>query len=787
MKKLLLILSLLAHTAYSQIFTFTVTDGNEPIPGAILFLQLEGKAFTGATDADGKAMIALKVDTRYKIRVSAVGFEKLEQEIVTNKKEFKVTLKVTSNQLSEVSVTAKRPLITRDGDKDIVDPEPLVQSSTNLMEVLQKTPGLFADSDGNIYLTSTTPAKIYINGREQRMAGSDLATLLRSLPPNSVEKIEVIRTPSASMDASSTGGSINIILRKGTSLFGSGSISAGMNQGKLGNRFFNASYNKTKGRTSFNITGGLNWFDNINNLSSERLLTSTAKLVNDSKINSYNYSKFLRYSVTREINKRLEITYDGRISDRNFSTNNTTLTTSRTNSNILFSNENHIEGSGNSLNINQNVGATLKFDSTGSRRLKIDFSADFFRPHSGQSYSNILQETLSGEGKGTNKSASSFSTLETEFHWPFKNKTKIEAGGKIAAQKYESNAHFTRTQDGQTNTDYFRTNRFNYSSRISALYLMGSKSWGKTSLKGGVRMENTYMAGHQIIPADTTFKIQRTDFFPYIYLGRPIGKIAGWEMLAYLVARRTISRPEYNELNPFRQYVNEYTYQSGNPALRPQFTNNYEFNINVGGYPIFLLGQNYIQDIFTSVIYQDPNNPTITNRTFDNLSKKRETYFRMVGALPPGGKYFFVAGAQYSMNDYSGQYDGLPVNFRRGSWRFFTFHELKLDTKSTLSGSAYYLTKGQMQFTELSNFGSIDLSINRRFFNDRLAITLNASDILFTNKFRYRINQESMIANGFQYSDSRRYGINIRYNFGRRKKAQSSFSLDDPTQGSTIE
>lgn len=60
--------------------------------------------------------------------------------------------------------------------------------------------------------------------------------------------------------------------------------------------------------------------------------------------------------------------------------------------------------------------------------------------------------------------------------------------------------------------------------------------------------------------------------------------------------------------------------------------------------PIFAIGKNYINDIFTNVIYQSPTDPLVSWRTYDNLGKNEETYFRLLGAIPPGGKYFFVVG-----------------------------------------------------------------------------------------------------------------------------------------------
>lgn len=785
MKQFLLLLLFFAQISYGQLFSFTVTDGSEPIPGATIYLRLGDKSFAGATDENGVARIALRENTKYKVRVSAVGFETLEDEILTNKPEFKVTLKTSSTQLGEVSVTARKPLITHDGDKDIVDPEALIQSSTNVLEVLEKTPGLFADSDGNIYLSSTTPAKIYINGREQRMGSSDLATILRSLPPNAVEKIEVIRTPSANMDASSTGGSVNIVLRKGYSMFGSGSISAGMNQGEFGNQFLNASYNKSLGKTTYYINGGLNRRKNKNFLSTDRRISESSLLNSESRIFSTDESQLLNYGISREINKKWDISYDGRLIHRDFTTKNYTQTL--ISDQETFNNNNRIFSDGGSFNINQNINSVYKLDSLGTKKLVIDFSTDFLRPSSNQNYTNVITNASETSGAGRNTSSSDFYTLTADFHYQFKNKFKLESGGKVSILNFNSDANFTRTQNGTTTPDSFRNNNFNYQSRISALYVQGSKNMGPYSLKTGVRLETTFMSGNQIIPADTTFKIQRADLFPFVYLGRTIGKIAGWDMRGFIIARRTISRPGYNQLNPFRQYVDEFTYQSGNPALKPQFANNYEFNINIDGYPILAFGQNFIEDIFTSVIYQDQNNPQITNRTFDNLAKNRETYFRMVGALPPGGKYFFVAGAQYSMNNYSGFYEGSPVNFKRGTWRFFTFHEFKIDKRSTINLQGFLQTKGQLQFTELSDFGNINLSVNRKFLQDKLIVSLNANDVFFTNKYNFKINQGNMLASGYQYQDSRRIGINLRYNFGRKRRAENGFNLDMPSGDGNIE
>ena len=149
--------------------------------------------------------------------------------------------------------------------------------------------------------------------------------------------------------------------------------------------------------------------------------------------------------------------------------------------------------------------------------------------------------------------------------------------------------------------------------------------------------------------------------------------------------RRTITRPVYEQLNPFSRYVDAYLSEVGNPGLRPQFTRNYEANISVDERPILAIGVNDTKDIFSNVVYQSDTSQSQAYRTYDNLGKNKEWYFRALGALPPGGKYFFVLGTQYNHNFYQGIYENSPLSFKRGTWTFFTYQTLKLDKQSVIT------------------------------------------------------------------------------------------------------
>ncbi len=158
----------------------------QPLIGATI--QLTGvdtdNNFFSTTDQSGRARFDGLENAMYFINIRYMGFLPLEENIVIrpDQRQFEFQMREDAIALGEVTVTARRPLIRQEDDKMIIDPELLVNISTNTLEILEKTSGLFVDQDGGIFLSSATPAAIYINGREQKMSSQDINTILRSLP-----------------------------------------------------------------------------------------------------------------------------------------------------------------------------------------------------------------------------------------------------------------------------------------------------------------------------------------------------------------------------------------------------------------------------------------------------------------------------------------------------------------------------------------------------------------------------------------------------------------------------
>lgn len=761
---------------YSQNLRIEISDVKKnPLPGATVQLvnfNDSTKKYT-TTDFNGIALFENVKNGLYSVSISYVGFLTFERDlnIKSDNRKFEFSLLQNSIALEGVEIVAKKPLIRYEDDKMIVDPEPLASISSNTLEVLESTPGIFVDQDGGVFISGAAPAAVYINGRQQKMSNQDLNNLLRSIPPNSVEKIEIIRTPSAKYDAASSGGIVNIVLKKGVRLGRFGSVNTSANQGKMGNRSLGFSLNNSSTRSTTYLNANFNHNTSLEELDSERILTTDSSLFQyaDNKTKSNNV--FLGYGYNLDVSERHVFNYDGRIyfNQRNADSENFNYI-KHFNENV-FSSKSVNDNSSNFFSIQQDLGYKIKIDTMGSEldnKFSITYNDGISDLNLENSYLfpvNFLINT-----KTENKQNRVFALLQSDLKYMLPHKITFETGFKSTYQNFNSNSNYFRVDNGTAQPINSLNNSFTYKEQINSLYIQGTRTFFNSfNLKLGLRLENTNMQGTQVIPKDTSFSVNRTDLFPYVFISRNIANIANMDVKGFLILRRTILRPSYQNLNPYINYVDEFLQETGNPALKPQFTDNIEANVSVNDFPIFALGRNYTSNIFTNVIYTDETNPKILIRTFDNLGSNKETYFRLMAGIPPGNRYFFALGTQYSYMKYDGYYDGSEFNFERGSWRFFTFHSLNIakETKLTLSGFMMY--NGLFHFYELDTFGQLNFGINQTFFNKKLHVTLNIRDIFKTSKTNFALNQYSMVTTGSRITDSRRIGINIRYNFGMKK------------------
>jgi iron complex outermembrane receptor protein len=769
-----IVFAVLAGLCQGQSVSITVRDNEKmPLTGAIVQLtniSTSEKLFRAA-DLAGRARFDGLNEGLYTVNISFVGYRPLEASIniTSGHQELEFHMIEDAVLMNEVVVAARRPVIRQEDDKMIIDIESMASISTNTLEILESTPGLLVDQDGGIYLSSSTPAIIFINGREQKMSNQDIMTILRSLPPGSVQRIEVIRTPSAKYSASTSGGIVNVVLKRGVKIGRFGSARTGMNQGVYGNRFIGFSLNNSGDLNTSYLNFEYSYNDMLEELNSVRLLKPDTSLFQSAETRRQAHQGYIGYGTSFDAGRKMNFSYDGRI-------NGSLLGTASLNSNvikapgnqIITETDNTINNNSSFLSVRQEIGTLYRIDTTGSEwDTKLSYATYHNTGRQDYLYGFVFPPATDIKGEGENEYRNHLIQLQSDVTCQLPLKFKMEAGLNSAWQYFDIKSKYFIINGSIKSDDPLRNKSYRYMEQINSAYLQASRDLGwKVLLKTGIRLEHTFMKGIQSIPSDTSFFIRRADWFPYFYLSRPVFSMAGFELRAYAIYRKTISRPAYESLNPSVKYIDQFFYETGNPGLKPQFTNNLEVNISLDDMPIFAIGQNYTRNIFSSVIYKDHLNENIAFRTFDNLGKNRETYFRAMGGIPPVNKYFFYVGVQYNLNDYDGVYENKSLAFRRGSWRFFTYHAFRLTPNTRITLNGLMVTKGQINFYELDNFGQLNLGLNQTFLNKKLSITLSARDILRTMVNKFRFNQGSINTFGDRYSDTRRFGINIVYNFG---------------------
>lgn len=737
------------------------------------------------TSQNSAASFNIKKFSKYIVRISGIGYVADEKTISITDKPLTVTfiMRRSVTGMSNVVVVAKKPLVKQEDDKTIVDAEPLSNASTNAYEVLEKTPGAIVDQDGNVYLNSNSPATIQINGKEVKLSPTDLASLLKSLPAGSVSKIEILRTPSAKYDAASTGGIVNIVLKKGVKLGTNGSVNIAHFQGVYATETAGFNLNRSNGKINTFLSYQFTKKNNFEELNSTRFFSSDNSMLTQKAYTTYpGVNNYINAGMDIDLDKKNNVGFEMMVStNRNKSDALNQIMITNDTGNNIGNNESIIHNKGNTLYTGFELAYDRKLDTAGSK-WENELHLNIHRNDNDQDYRNNYyypnKPTLDGNGMTSSRKYNY--NFKSDLTYKFKKDYKLEAGFKGSISNSRNGAdYFKQSAGAPMQADSFQTNTFKYREGIISGYLQISKTkWGFT-FKPGLRLEATDISGHQIIPFDTSFHLRRTDLFPYIYLRHRIMKLFGFELNGNLVYRRSITRPYYESLNPYPKYVDQYLFDVGNPELKPQFTTNYEFNIVADEFPVFSIGINDTKDIFSNVTYQDEVTK-IAYRTYDNLGKSKELYLRGVGGLPPGKKYFFYVGAQHNYIQFNGLYQGLPLSYKRGSWTFFMFQNYKPTPNWNIVLHGFMRTKGLQNFYELDNFGGLMMSVNRSVLKKKANVILSVNDIFYTNKYNFKISQGTVNATGSRVNDTRKVGLTIRYNFGIKPKEEKKPDFEQP-------
>ncbi len=741
-------------------------DTKQPLEFAnVTILRPDGTVVGGnLTDDKGEYSIEV-IPGVYNIKFDFISFK---PQTITNKQITEdtnlgtITLAADVTTINEVQITAERSTVEIKLDKRVytIGNDMMVKGGT-ISDVLDNVPSLSVDSEGNVALRGNQSVTILIDGRPSNLAGSNVAEVLRLLPADSVDKVEVITNPSARYDAEGGGGIVNIILKKGKADGFNGSFSA--NTGTPDNHGIMANLNLRS--TNFNLFSnfGYNYRKNPgNSFTNSRYLDAdtneTSSFTNESRENerlrkgynaSFGMEWFLDKTLTWTNSVNFRRNTGGNITDtyyENFLADGS-FRNKTWRYNDQDSEDNNVQFSSSLIKKFNEDGHELKVDASVSKNMDDDSAVINNTTVAGITTSpNTFERTLNDQSEDR-------ALLQADYVLPFGKNSRFEAGYRGSFTTLETDARAERldpdTNIWENNADF--TNFVQYKEKVNALYAQYGSKINKFSYLLGLRWEDSNIDVNLLTTNDLNNK-RYNNFFPSAFLTYEFSETSNVS-ISY---SRRINRPRGRFLNPFSGLESNINVFRGNPDLNPSMTNAFDLGYLKRWSKLTLNTSAYLN--ITDDSYQfvrqiqgtTPEGTPITLTTPINLAKEYRLglefnvnynpfrWWRINSNLnffrnETKGDYFF----SYTDPDTNEVFDSYQ-NFNRTAFTWTS----RINSKISLPWKIDWQLNGNYEGPQNNAQGkrrgvaSANTAISKDILKDKGTIALNVQDIFNSRKMK---------------------------------------------------
>lgn len=783
MKKILLSVALLLclMTVRAQ-QTGTISlrvASTQPVPNATLTLMRAKDSATvklALTGRDGSAVFEHIPSGNYLVSVTAVGFTKLVTApfLLSDSIDLgTLTLQQDNNKLSAVRVESKKPFIERKLDRVVVNVENSpTATGSSVLEVLERSPGVTVDQSENIHVNGKSGTLIMIDGRVQPLSGTDLATLLKSIPASTVERIDIITNPSARYDAEGTAGIIDIRLKKSKYFGTNGNLAANAGQGRyfrdgaslsLNTRTqkFSISTNFAYARRVFmnRLIGDNHFFDGPRDFG--------GTLINNFRKNIFNTITG-RVSIDYTVSRKTVVGLTG-------SGMSTHVAGDNRNGNTLFDSSGAVQYASYTKNISKdkrpngavNLNLRHTIDSLSNLTADLDYASypltsrqDFVTSYTVPSGPSIADQLLSGNQDGS----LSIRSLKSDYTRTLKHGT-FEAGIKASRVHSDNNLVFLDETTSPPSLDQGLSNQFIYNETIEAAYVNLQRDMGKLAMQLGLRAERTAIDGHQVVH-DVSFDSSYLQLFPSIFLSYK-GKKQKDNSLSL---SRRINRPQYAQLNPFRIIINPTYFVEGNPSLKPESSYVLEYSHGFGHNISATLNYTISANPVVHVVL--PADGTEKKTVETDVNVHRFTIYSLSVVAP------FQKGKFNSMNNivlYHSRYKGADqyaeLDQARFSYNINSSNSFVLPHNYTAELNMMYQAKEVYGYMLVKWKAQLSLGMQKAIMKKKGFLRLSATDLLYTMYDAATISQQQFFERFTAKRDSRIITLGFGYRFGKMSVA----------------
>ena len=685
-----------------------------------------------------------------------------------------VSLMADAKQLDEVLVTAQRALIEVKPDRTVFNVQGTINSAgENGLNILRKAPGVLVDNNNNITVLGRAGVLLYVDGKRIPLRGDDLTNYLQNLSSEQIDKIDIITNPGSKYEAQGNAGIIDIRLKKDKNLGGNSSISGSYGHGRYGQGNINANGNYRNKK--MNTFGGLGYNKGVR---WNKMLFDTYQngfRLNESNISTSDYDGWNgRWGTDFFISTKSTIGF---------------IVGAQTNSSLSKSNNlTYISNQAKPAQIDSILTAPNTSDSernqatfninyayeSGKNKLTLDADYGSFRNQNDHiqpnlyydpSRTNIISQNLNTYNTPVTINIATAKADFTTEVWG----GNLDIGTKFSNVVTDNKFLFYNVLNGVSERNDNRSNQFKYNENVIAGYLNYSRKLNaKWNASAGLRVENTNATGDLIAflpqleeaPVDFNYN----SFFPsagLTYQHHP-------EHVYSLNYGRRINRPDYNVLNPFREQLSELSYSRGNKFLQPEIVNNIELGYTLKYRFSFKLAYSLTTNQITRLIGPDAQDPRAGFISWDNLATQKLYSFNV--SLPfnitKWWNTYMNISTSYIDNqaDYG---DNGVVDVQAGTYNVFQQHTFNIGKKWKAELSGWYSGPGVWGGVFLYDPSySLNLGLQRKFFNDKMNVRLSASDITYQTGWSGVSNFNGQTGYGQGNWDSRRASVSISYDLG---------------------
>lgn len=764
----------------------TDAESSEPLPYATVSVYNRNGDLADGGIADENGVFKLNLPPNdYSLNFEYIGFESVTIDIKPYPNNINIgTVKLISSfdSLEGVDVVGQSAEVEIRLDKRVynVSKNNLIRGGT-VSDVLENVPSVSVDIDGNIELRGNNNVRILVDGKPSGLIGLGGIDALTRLPAESIEKVEVITSPSARYQAEGTTGIINIILAKRflKGLNGVFNLSAGRNDTYSGS----ANLNYRKGKFNFFTNSGYSDRTNKGRAVQDNVYTDPLESVE-------------RYVEERQFNRRrqgfnVNIGLDYQMTEKT-SLTMSYLTNERDGDDSTINEQSQYQIDG--------VLVTNRYEKEIDREDSNQFSVDF--EHQFNKQGHKLTATLQTEKNEETETSDINSFFENgqpsddseinrtvenqernlaqlDYVFPIDKNTQFEAGyrGTDNKRKIDFEVQIIDENDNAT-VDENLSNVLDFEQEVHALYSQYGKKFNTFSFLAGLRFENTRIFVEQLDSSSPLNNKSYNDYFPTLNLGWEISPTASIT-LGY---NRRISRPNAWTLNPFQSRSSKTSYFQGNPKLDPSYSNGIDIGylkqfkkvtLNSSVYyrkstdavsrvAIVTDETVFVNGIETPVIRRLP----INLGTEEQFGVEFNTSLRLIKGMRTNASVNFFRRIE------KGNYQGISYDSNNTSWSGNLSNSYRLPFAVQSQFSVRYRGPNESSFGKSKGFLYTDLALSKDILNDNATINFRFSDLFNTGKYDYQTITPVAVTDGIYQRREPTYTLTFTYRFRQEKNRQ---------------